>query len=90
MWIVWRGRDWLVELRCGCSSLVQNDGDRAGIVGRKAKSRSLWDDNKKDKDNEGDIDWIAIEMKFSFCSLLTEGVVYERSQGSDEGEESGY
>jgi hypothetical protein len=53
----------------------------------KAKSRSLRDDNKKGKD-KGDIDWIAIEMKFSFCSLLTEGVVYERSQGSDEGKES--
>jgi hypothetical protein len=32
----------------------------------------------------------AIEMKFSFCSLLTEGVVYERSQGSDQGNESAY
>jgi hypothetical protein len=31
----------------------------------------------------------GIEKQFPFSSLSTEGVVYERGQGSDQGEESG-
>jgi hypothetical protein len=69
------------QIPCGGDNQKGNNKTKADPYGMTTK---------KDKDKDrGDIDWNAIEMKFSFCSLLTEGVVYERRQGSDQGEEPG-
>jgi hypothetical protein len=90
MLTAWRGLAWVVELKYVVFRFAKNDWRwRWDYWKGKRQKQIPTDDNKKSNRTTTTAIATAIEMKFLFCSLLTEGVVYERNQGSDQGEEPG-